>query len=66
MDAASGVGFGLAGIRGLTLPLLKGLASDYDCHLAIRNAADSGVVGGPRAALDALCREAIGSGRSGP
>ncbi|WP_457105001.1 acyltransferase domain-containing protein [Methylobacterium sp. P5_C11] len=62
MDAASGAGFGLAGIRGLALAVLDDLASRHDCHLAIRNAADSGVVGGPRAALEALCREAIGAG----
>ncbi|SEH33404.1 [acyl-carrier-protein] S-malonyltransferase [Methylobacterium sp. 275MFSha3.1] len=62
MDAASGAGFGLAGIRGLSLATLEDLAARHGCHLAIRNAADSGVVGGPRAALVALCREATGAG----
>ncbi|MCJ2139915.1 acyltransferase domain-containing protein [Methylobacterium sp. E-066] len=62
MDAASGEGFGLAGIRGLTLDALDALAGRHDCHLAIRNAPDSGVVGGRRDALDALCREAAGAG----
>lgn len=62
MDAASGAGFGLAGIRGLSLDALAHLAARHGCHLAIRNAADSGVVGGPRAALEVLCREATGAG----
>lgn len=62
MDAASGAGFGLAGIRGLRLESLGPLAERHGCHLAIRNAADSGVVGGRRDALDALCREASASG----
>lgn len=62
MDAASGEGFGLAGIRGLGLDALGRLAERHDCHLAIRNAADSGVVGGRRDALDLLCREARASG----
>lgn len=62
MDAASGAGFGLAGIRGLSLDALADVAARHGCHLAIRNAADSGVVGGPREALAALCRDATGSG----
>ena len=62
MDAASGVGFGLAGVRGLTLDALTKLAARHGCHLAIRNAADSGVVGGPRVALEDLCVEARESG----
>jgi [acyl-carrier-protein] S-malonyltransferase len=62
MDAASGAGFGLAGIRGLTLDALAKLAARHGCHLAIRNAADSGVVGGPSDALEALCVEARESG----
>ncbi|MGU3464729.1 acyltransferase domain-containing protein [Methylobacterium sp. C33D] len=62
MDAASGAGFGLAGIRGLGLAALADLAGRHACHLAIRNAPDSGVVGGARAALEALCREATGKG----
>ncbi|MCJ2100945.1 acyltransferase domain-containing protein [Methylobacterium sp. E-046] len=62
MDAASGAGFGLAGIRGLSLDALAGLAAGRGCHLAIRNAADSGVVGGPREVLESLCRDAQASG----
>jgi len=62
MDAASGAGFGLAGVRGLRLDALEGLAARHNCHLAIRNAADSGVVGGRLESLEALCREAAGSG----
>ncbi|MER2196439.1 malonate decarboxylase subunit epsilon [Methylobacterium brachiatum] len=62
MDAASGEGFGLAGIRGLTRDALDALTLRHGCHLAIRNAADSFVVGGRRDALDALCRDATGAG----
>ncbi|GJE57581.1 hypothetical protein EKPJFOCH_4098 [Methylobacterium thuringiense] len=62
MDAASGDGFGLAGLRGLPLDLVESMARRHDCHLAIRNAPDSSVVGGKRDALDALCREAVGAG----
>ena len=62
MDAATGPGFGLAGIRGLGLDALEALAGKHQCHLAIRNAADSGVVGGTRAALVALCRAASARG----
>lgn len=62
MDSASGAGFGLAGIRGLGLDALESLAGRHACHLAIRNAPDSGVVGGRRDALEALCRDATGAG----
>ncbi|MCJ2070216.1 acyltransferase domain-containing protein [Methylobacterium sp. J-030] len=62
MDAASGTGFALAGIRGLGLDALDALATAHGCHLAIRNAADSGVVGGARDALEALCRAAHARG----
>ncbi|GJD36657.1 acyl transferase [Methylobacterium aerolatum] len=62
MDAASGEGFGLAGIRGLGRDTLDGLIRRHDCHLAIRNAADSFVVGGRRDDLDPLCREALARG----
>jgi [acyl-carrier-protein] S-malonyltransferase len=62
MDTASGEGFGLAGIRGIGLTALDDLARRHGCHLAIRNAADSGVVGGKRDALDALCRDALAHG----
>ncbi|SDM76116.1 [acyl-carrier-protein] S-malonyltransferase [Methylobacterium phyllostachyos] len=62
MDAATGAGFGLAGIRGLSLDALAALAARHGCHLAIRNAADSGVVGGARDGLEALCREALERG----
>lgn len=62
MDAASGAGFGLAGLRGLGLDIVERLAKRHDCHLAIRNAADSAVVGGKRDALGALCRDALTHG----
>lgn len=62
MDAASGEGFGLAGIRGLPVQAIGERAGRHGCHLAIRNAADSVVVGGERAALEALCAEALSAG----
>ena len=62
MDAASGDGYALAGIRGIGLDALENLARRHGSHLAIRNAADSGVVGGQREALEALCREATAQG----
>ena len=62
MDAASGAGFGLAGVRGLGLDALEALAVAHGCHLAIRNAADSGVVGGAREALELLCDAARARG----
>ncbi|MFF8802061.1 MULTISPECIES: acyl transferase [unclassified Methylobacterium] len=62
MDAAGGEGFGLAGLRGLPLARIERLAERHGCHLAIRNAADSAVVGGARAALEALCTEARAAG----
>ncbi|MFE1599814.1 acyl transferase [Methylobacterium sp. ID0610] len=62
MDAASPAGAGLAGIRGLSLAAIAGLAAKHGCHLAIRNAADSGVVGGAAGALDALCGDALADG----
>lgn len=62
MDAASGRGYGLAGIRGLPRGRVAAMAGGHRCHLAIVNAADSVVVGGPAAELESLCREAIASG----
>lgn len=62
MDAASGAGFGLAGIRGIALDRVAAMAGRHGCHLAIRNAADSAVVGGPRDALEALRVEALAAG----
>jgi [acyl-carrier-protein] S-malonyltransferase len=62
MDAAAGDGYGLAGIRGLPLDTLSALAGRHGCELAIRNAADSGVVGGRVPDLAALCDAARGSG----
>ncbi len=62
MDAACPEGHGLAGIRGIPLARVADLAAAHGCHLAIRNAADSAVAGGPRAALDALCAAALAGG----
>ncbi|MBD8907977.1 acyltransferase domain-containing protein [Methylorubrum zatmanii] len=62
MDAAGGAGAGLAGIRGLPLAAVETLAGRHGCHLAIRNASDSGVVGGPSPALEQLCEDARAAG----
>ena len=62
MDAAAGDDQGLAGIRGLPLDRLEALAAEHGAELAIRNASDSGVFGGPAAALEALCAAASGEG----
>lgn len=62
MDAASGEGFGLAGIRGLSAARAAALAREEDCHLAIRNAPDSVVAGGRVEALDRLCAAALAAG----
>ncbi len=62
MDAAAGEGFGLAGIRGIVLDRVAAMAARHGCHLAIRNAADSAVIGGPRDALEALRAEAVAAG----
>ncbi|KQO77234.1 acyltransferase domain-containing protein [Methylobacterium sp. Leaf88] len=62
MDAAAGPGYGLAGLRGLPAARAFALAEAQGCHPAIRNAADSVVVGGPVAALDALCAQALAAG----
>ncbi len=62
MDAASGVGHGLAGIRGLPQARIAALAIGHGCDIAIRNAPDSVVVGGPVADLEAVCRDALSAG----
>lgn len=62
MDAASGEGFALAGIRGLRLAEIETMAGRHGCHLAIRNGADSAVVGGARADLEELCSAARAAG----
>ena len=62
MDAAAAPGHGLAGIRGLPVARIDAMARARGCHLAIRNAQDSVVVGGERGALEALCAEALAAG----
>lgn len=62
MDAASGTGFGLAGIRGIPLARVAVMADGHACHLAIRNGPDSAVVGGPRDALEGMRAEALAAG----
>lgn len=62
MDAAVGPGYALAGIRGLPADRITTMAQAHACHLAIRNAADSVVIGGSSADLETLCREALAAG----
>ncbi|ACS38002.1 MULTISPECIES: acyltransferase domain-containing protein [Methylorubrum] len=62
MDAAAGDGASLAGIRGLPIAAIETLAAAQGCELAIRNASDSAVIGGPSPALEALCVEALAAG----
>ncbi len=62
MDRAAGADQGLAGIRGLPLSRIAALAERHGLHLAIRNAADSAVVGGAGSSLDEVCAEALGMG----
>ena len=62
MDAAAGDGAGLAGIRGIRLSEIEAIAGRYGAHLAIRNADDSAVVGGPRPALEDICAAARAAG----
>lgn len=53
---------GLAGIRGLPLGMIELLAGRYAAAIAIVNADDSAVVGGPRWALGELCAAALAFG----
>ncbi|WP_336487325.1 acyltransferase domain-containing protein [Methylobacterium nigriterrae] len=62
MDAAAAPGQGLAGLRGLPQARFAAMAEARGCHIAIRNAPDSVVAGGPHDALEALCAEAIAAG----
>ena len=62
MDEASGPGYGLAGLRGLSRARVTALVEEHGCHLAILNAADSVVAGGAVADLESLCARALASG----
>ncbi|WP_018043358.1 hypothetical protein [Methylobacterium sp. 88A] len=62
MDEASGPGYGLAGLRGLSRARVAALVEEHGCHLAILNAADSVVAGGAVADLESLCARALASG----
>ena len=62
MDEASGPGYGLAGLRGLSRARVTALVEEHSCHLAILNAADSVVAGGAVADLESLCARALASG----
>ena len=62
MDAAAGPGYGLAGLRGLPAARAFAMAEAHGCHPAIRNAADSVVVGGPSRPWTPSAREALAAG----
>jgi [acyl-carrier-protein] S-malonyltransferase len=58
MDAASPIGDGLLFVRGLSGDIVEGLCERHDAAIAIVNPGDAFVLGGNRAALDALAGEA--------
>ena len=58
MDAASPIGDGMLFVRGLSRDIVDGLCERHDAAIAIVNPGDAFVLGGNRAALDALAREA--------
>jgi [acyl-carrier-protein] S-malonyltransferase len=58
MDAASPIGDGLLFVRGLSRDIVDGLCEGHDAAIAIVNPGDAFVLGGNRAALDALAGEA--------
>lgn len=62
MDRAAHPGDGLGAIVGLRRPVLDPLLKAHDVHLAIVNGADSVVVGGKRAGLDACLAAAMHCG----
>ncbi len=64
MDGAAPAGTGLGAITGLPLRALQPLLDRYQVDLAIRNAADSFVVGGHLGSLREMCDEAKLKGAS--
>jgi [acyl-carrier-protein] S-malonyltransferase len=62
MDQAAGADTGLASVRGLSRIALHSLCSTFECELAIILASDSFIVGGRRAQLQQLCRQALQAG----
>ncbi|MEJ1969135.1 MAG: acyltransferase domain-containing protein [Rhizomicrobium sp.] len=58
MDAASPRGDGLLFVRGLSRDAVDGLCARHDAAIAIVNPGEAFVLGGSRAALDALAAEA--------
>jgi [acyl-carrier-protein] S-malonyltransferase len=66
MDAAAGLGTGLASVRGMSRSALETLCSTYDCEIAIILSSDSFIVGGPRSQLQLLSQQAprLGAQRS--
>jgi [acyl-carrier-protein] S-malonyltransferase len=62
MDVVAPPDGGLAGIIGLRRNSLDALLLKHGAEIAIINDVDSFVVGGPAAALDACCRDALANG----
>lgn len=62
MDAATTEPSGLAAIRGLTRAALEPICRAHDCFIAIINSADQMLVGGTRASLAGLVKEAAAAG----
>ncbi len=62
MDAATSAPSGLAAVRGLGRPAVEDLCNRHGAFIAIVNAADQMVVGGPCTALDALLAAAEAAG----
>ena len=62
MDEAGGPDAGLAAVIGLDGKRVGSICHAHGVHVAIANREDFFVVGGKTAALDAMCKEAIGQG----
>ena len=62
MEAAAPRDSGLAAVVGLSRPVLDPILERHAAAIAIVNGADSFVIGGLSAALDAACRDATASG----
>jgi [acyl-carrier-protein] S-malonyltransferase len=62
MDQAAGADTGLASVRGMTRSALEALCSAYGCEIAIVLGEDSFIVGGARADLAELTRQALARG----
>lgn len=58
MDGAAGPGEGLLFVRGLSREVVEGLCARHDAAIAIVNPGNAFVLGGPRAGLNGLAKEA--------